>query len=224
MKVLVVLLALLLLSSCTGNTLRALPESLPAELSPEQKETIRQSCARLFVAGDWQLVHSITFNLDSGHGATVLGVTVLDGAIVKTALMTVEGFVLFEAELDGAGQLEVAKALPPFDNINFAEGLMRDVKTIFLEPAAVPVVAALGLEGAGCRYDVAGEGAIDLIPTPGGSFVMHVYDREFTETLSIDLDSFAGQQSGMFPEKILLRAPGMRGYTLKMTVISAEKI
>ncbi len=219
-----VLLALLLLSSCTRGAPRMLPGMLSAELNPEQKEAVRQNCSGVFVAGDWQLVHSITFNMDLGRGTTVLGVTVLSGATVKTGLMTVEGFVLFEAELDAAGQLEVARALPPFDNRNFAQGLMRDVKTLFLEPVAVPVVAALGREGMGCRYDVAAEGTVDLIPIPGGSFVMHVYDREFTETLSIELKSFVTQDSGMFPEKIYLRAPGIRGYTLKMTLISAEKI
>ncbi len=217
------LLVLLLLSACAGREALLLPELQKAEISTGQREEILQECEGIFVSGNWQLVHSITFSMASGHGATVIGVTIFDENTLRTGLMSVEGFVLFEAERDTAGELQVMRALPPFDNMEFARGLMRDVQMLFVRPAAAPVVALLGNEGLGCRYEANDGSSVDIVPIADSGAVVHVYDRASTEKLSFEMTDFRKTATGQFPQKIYLKTPGIQGYTLNMTLISAEK-
>lgn len=226
MKALWLSLVLLLLCSCAALQQIPLPDLSKGEpLAPSLQEQTRQSCEEHFVSGNWQFVHAISFEMASGHGATVLGVTVLDGEDIKTGLMTVEGFVLFEAELDTEKKLQVNRALPPFDNSEFTMGLMEDVQTIFLLPSKKTPVMARSADGdLLCRYDVANGNIIDVIPGTGGSNVIHVYDPGQTRIKTITADTYIPVDSEMIPENIQLTAQGLQGYTLKMTLISAEQL
>jgi hypothetical protein len=217
---------LILLCSCAVLQSPRLPDLTGGEFIDEDfRRQTQQNCERNFVSGNWQFVHSITFKMANGHGATVIGVTVLDGDTMKTGLMTVEGFVLFEAELDKGEKLHVNRALPPFDNSEFALGLMRDVHAIFLIPSeGNPVVTRLADGDSVCRYEAADGQIIDVIPTADGSNVMNVYDADQTRIRSITTNDFVSIDTEMIPENIHLTALGLRGYTLKMTLISADKI
>jgi hypothetical protein len=216
----------LLLSSCAAlqsSRLPDLPGGEPIDKSLQDKT--RQSCEQSFVVSDWQLVHSITFEMANGHGATVIGVTVLDGDSIKTGLMAVEGFVLFEAELDTEKKLHVTRALPPFDNSEFALGLMRDVQTIFLKPSEKAPVIARHTDGDFvCRYEAANGQIVDVIPGADGSSMMNVYDADQIRIRSIAAENLVPSDREMIPENIQLKAWGLRGYTLKMTLISADRI
>lgn len=228
MKAVYLAVVLLLLCSCAGLQSSRLPDLIVIgreSVSEPLKDSIWQSCEQNFISGNWQLVHSITFGMASGHGATVVGVTVLDGKSIKTGLMTVEGFVLFEAELDREKKLHVNRALPPFDNSGFALGLMRDVQTIFLLPSETsPVVARLADGNSVCRYDAVNGQVIDVIPGADGRNVMNVYDVDHIRIRSIAADDLISIDTEMIPETIQLTALGLRGYVLKMKLISADRL
>ncbi len=107
------------------------------------------ACASAFPRGTWQFVHLIDFRLPGGSGGTVIGITVLDGTTLKCALTTTEGVTLFEATDNG--ELTIIHALPPFDKPGFAEGMMADVRTLFMRPPGSPSCGMFGSEP-GCRF------------------------------------------------------------------------
>ncbi|RUM40079.1 MAG: hypothetical protein DSY80_10830, partial [Desulfocapsa sp.] len=121
----------LLLASCVALQQPSLPVLRPVS-TVVSADAI---CTQAFTSRDWQFVHSITFTTDNGRGSTLIGVTVLQAGNLRTVLMGVEGLVLFEAEQQPNGKPVVRKAMPPFNKMGFAEGLMADVRTLFVEPS-----------------------------------------------------------------------------------------
>ncbi|MCK5070827.1 MAG: hypothetical protein KAR01_09795 [Desulfocapsa sp.] len=221
MKNILLSLMLLLLTSCSTLQFSKPPELVSKAFDSRQAEI----CAQSYVQGGWQFVHSITFKMTNGHGATVIGVTVLDGDILKTGLMGVEGFVLFEAELDAQKKLDVKRALPPFDNLEFAKGLMRDVQTIFSLPTDTnPVTGMLADGEVVCRYYDDRDQITDVLIEPDETRRIHVYDEDKNKIRTIEMDGYSQIETEMIPEQIYFTAHGLRGYTLKMTLISADKI
>lgn len=215
---------LFLLVSCSGRQPVYLPELRGLEaVDGNQSGQLQQRCEKNFVQGSWQFVHSIAFKLAAGGGATVVGVTVIEGTKLKCALMGVEGFVLFEAVLDQ--ELTVNRALPPFDNPEFASGLMRDVQTIFLPPSAQHPLTGLLADGEPvCRYYGEDGQITDILFAEDDSSRMNIYGPDLSRTRSIIAGSRIAVAAEMIPETLELTASGLRGYTLTMTLISADKI
>ncbi len=207
------------LSAC--SMVQLAPPELVGEGSNQQ---LIQQCRENYVQGDWQFVHSITFEMANGYGATVIGVTVLDDGNVKTGLMGVEGFVLFEAELDRGKNLDVRRALPPFDNAEFAAGLMRDVQAVFLLPQGENPVAGYLPDGESvCRYTAVNGKISDFIFERNGTTSLYLYDVDSNREKSITADKYRHISGTDIPEKIQLIATGLRGYSLEMLLISAER-
>lgn len=198
------------------------PPELPANAYNVQ---VAKKCEQNYAHGNWQFVHSIAFEMANGHGATMIGVTVLDGKVIKTSLMGVEGFVLFEAELDAEKELDVKRALPPFDNQEFATGLMRDVQAIFKIPSEEnPLTVKLSDGTSICRYSYDKDKMCDLIIKPEGSSTIKVYDAKDNRIKMIRADRHRLIDGVRIPERIQLSSYGLQGYTLKMELISADKI
>ena len=221
MRIVCFCIFLILLSSCSAMQPLRLPELTEASFDPQ----LAERCTENVVQGNWQFVHSITFEMANGQGATVIGVTVLDKETIKTGLIGVEGFVLFEAELVKEKKLKVKRALPPFDNPEFAAGLMRDVETIFsLSAAGNPVTGQLAGGESVCRYQGENGQIVDMIIGLDESRKTHIYDVDRQRIKSIVMESFLYIDARMIPEKIHLTAHGLQGYTLRMTLIRAEKL
>lgn len=98
-----------------------------------------QGCFAMFPAGPWECIHKIEAAIGEGGSFSLLGVTKGDPADRKlhTALLSPEGFILFEAE-QREDRVSVLKALAPFDSAAFARGLMEDVNLLFLPPEGWP--------------------------------------------------------------------------------------
>ncbi len=198
----------------------------PPELSDDSVNVqLANRCRKNFVQGDWQFVHSINFTMTNGHGTTIIGVTVLEEGNIRTALMGVEGFVFFEAELAENGNLDVKKALPPFDNTEFASGLLRDVQDIFFLPRGnVPLTGKRSDGSSVCRYTDKHDILSDLVFTNDGSTVLTIYDADDNRMKSIVADEYGFVDGERIPETIHLQVYGMRGYSLDMKLISADKM
>ncbi|MBA3008532.1 MAG: DUF3261 domain-containing protein [Proteobacteria bacterium] len=215
---------LLLLAACSALQPVHLPDLTALDaVDDSQAGQLLQRCRNNFVTGNWQFVHSIAFKRADGGGATVIGVTVLDGQKLHCALMTVEGLVLFEAEL-AQEKLTVSRALPPFDKPEFARGLIRDVQAIFLPPAAEePKTGRLVGGELVCRYQADNGQITDLLVDDDGSR-MNIYDPDLNRSRSIVAGSPISVAAERVPETLELTASGLSAYTLTMTLISADKI
>ncbi len=213
-------LLLILLLGLTGCA--AQQPSLP-ELTVEAGE--ERGCASVFPQGRWEFVHTIEFSMADGSGATVLGVTSLAGDEIACALMTVEGFTLFEAVYREKGGLEVRRAVPPFDKPAFAEGLMEDVRTIFRAPSSTKVQYG---RAAGkipiCRYTGAEGRTTDILPAMDGCWQIRTYNADQTMNRSVAGRSCRKEGEGLIPEHLELKGFGQAAYTLKMTLIHAENL
>lgn len=217
------LLCLLLccvLCSCAPGTRTALPVLQPLE----GRAWGDNECRALFVSGNWQFVHSITFTAGGSPEVTLMGVTVLHDTAVKSVLMGVEGFVLFEAEENDQGEITVARALPPFDSARFAKGLLDDVRMLFYEPEMdKKSVLETGEQMPVCRYHMENR-TTDVMTTGKGWTQIMQYDREGRLVKSSTASEHRQQEGSFFPEKIEIKSYGVQGYTLQLQLLSADKI
>lgn len=199
------------------------PIRLP-NLAITQSRTGKQVCEKSFPVGRWQFIHSIEFSMKNGAGSTVIGVTTLAETKIECALVTIEGLTLFEAVYHEDNSIEIQRAVPPFDNPEFAKGLMSDVRAIFQPPAGSDVqVGHLPDETPTCRYTAANEKVTD-IPATDDCLQIKSYAPDLILYRSIIGRSCIKKGSLLLPEHLELNTFGRTGYTLKMTLISADKI
>ncbi|MHB1184263.1 MAG: hypothetical protein ACYC4A_06130 [Desulfobulbia bacterium] len=213
-------LLLILLLGLTGCA--AQQPSLP-ELTPEAGE--ERGCAAVFPQGRWEFVHTIEFSMADGSGTTVLGVTSLGGDEIACALMTVEGFTLFEAVYREKGGLEVRRAVPPFDKPAFAAGLMEDVRTIFRAPFPAKMqYGRVADNNPTCRYTGIDGRITDIFPAMAGCWQIRTYGADQALSRSVAGRSCRKEGESLIPEYLELKGFGPTNYTLKMTLIHVENL
>lgn len=214
------LLLLFVLSSCAITPLAGRPE-----LKEVSNASARQDlCSDMFVQEACQLVHSISFTMVNGYGATLLGVIVIDDGKIKTTLMGVEGFVLFAADQGEDEEITVHKSLAPFDNPGFAKGLMRDVRTLFVVPEYVDLLLGENEnKETVCRY-VEEEGRVlDVIATRKGYSSISIYDKKGKRERLITAEGYKVVEGMGLAESIELTSFGLGAYTLQLHLLRAEK-
>lgn len=210
----------LCLAACAAERPIPLPELTPGENHPDS-----EICESIFPRGRWQFVHSIDFSMDDGSGATVVGVTILDRNQIACALMTIEGFTLFEAVYREDGDLEVKRAVPPFDRPAFAEGLMRDVKAIFQPPAdGQPQSGRKADQTPVCRYTGDDGRVTDILPAMDGCWQINTFTTDRIMDRAIVGRSCREMEGCRIPEYLELTGYGQAGYTLKMFLLNAENL
>ena len=206
-----------LVTSCT-----VVDRAVPPEMASVAGTHAGGQCSAIFATERWEFVHSITFRFEGGGEGEALGVLALDGKDIHCALVTVEGLTLFEARVPENGPVQVARALPPFDKPELAEGLMGDVRTIFQSP---PGSIAFGhlLNGAPiCRFSAVGK-VTDILPQDDGCWSMQTYGEPRGDR-NITTHSCKIIHSIIIPETIHLVSSGPTGYSLDMHLISAQKL
>ena len=134
------LLGMLLLTACAG-----LPRINAVDTARVSK-TIK-ACENAFPDGKWQFAHVIEANLPGGRDAQLIGVTEVSSnpKRIHAVMMTIEGLVLFDALEDD--KLTINRSVAPFDSIDFAKGLMEDIRFVFLKPDGEPIVAGITENG-----------------------------------------------------------------------------
>jgi hypothetical protein len=145
-------------------------------LDPSRKNAVFENCLRPFLPGSYRLVHSLERITPDGPQGTAVGILSADPRTrgFQTALMTIEGWVLFDAEV---GQtLTVHRAIPPFDSPAFAKALAEDIRLAFFPPADEPVNWGEGEKGAMvCRYERADGQLVEVITPPQGAVEIRLY-------------------------------------------------
>ncbi len=218
---------LLVLASCAPQPLITLS---PPAVIPEQAE----QCAAVYPPGKWQFVHLITFSMPGGRKGTAIGVSVIDKGSINAVLMTVEGFTLFAASFDG--RLKITRAVPPFDKPGFGRGLMRDLRLIFLSPPGDNVQYGKLADGSSlCRYQAASGQSTDIILLPSQRWEIKQYNSKHRKIRTIEawpqgygIRQISGNQKLVKqwrpPERMELQARGPASYTLKMELVSSQKL
>lgn len=202
----------------------AKPPRLP-DLASMHNPPGEQACARFFPPGNWQFVHSIAFTIENGVESTVIGVTTLTGTEIECALVTVEGLTLFAAAYHVDNTFEIKRAVPPFDNPGFAEGLLRDVRTIFQPPAGSEVqIGRLADQAPVCRYTAEDGKVTDIMAVADDCVRIRNYTADLLADRFLVGKSCRKVGSVLIPQYIELTTFGRAGYTLKMTLISADRI
>ena len=229
------LLAALLLTACARSGGAPGPEPLRAVTDA----AAIGRCQALFPQNRIQLVHAIAFRMAHGEQGNALGVLVLNGPAIECALMTVEGFTLFSAHSSGPEELRVDRAVPPFDNRDFAAGLMRDVRLLFRPPEGTSTAGTLPDGAPACRFQTR-DRLVDLLPHGDGSWQL----REFTgkpvlrvdgclletremrwhEARSVAAAEPRAQGPGNLAATMTLTAPGPAGYTLNLRLLEAVSL
>ncbi|MFZ0614354.1 MAG: hypothetical protein WAM73_19075 [Desulfobacterales bacterium] len=209
---LLVLTGMLLFFSCAR---------LPAIVPSAEPAAATAACAHVFPAGKWQLLHLIEADLPGGRRGVMTGLTILSSRLRshRSVIMSVEGLVVFDAEVDR--KLTIHRALPPFDAPGFAEGLMEDIRLIFFAPAGPPAeCGTLGDGSAVCRYHDSGGGRVDIVSRAAGACEVRRYDRK-QRLVRIVKIPVGLPDEGWMPKTLELTARGQQRYKLVMTLLEA---
>jgi hypothetical protein len=221
---LLMMATMLSLASCGPQ-----PPRLRPATQPVQAQWVRQ-CRAAFPTGRWQLVHSIEARLPDGSRSQFLGVTrvAAETRTVDCALMTVEGFVLFSARSAVDAPIRVDRAVGPFARKGFAAGILRDIRTLFLEPPYVSVAAGTMSDRSGvCRYPLRDGGMLDLQPEDDGWTLMQYDATGQLRRSAVARGGAGGKRRAEHigeARSIDLEAHGIVGYQLHMRLVQATPL
>jgi hypothetical protein len=209
-----VLALLLMAAGCAG--LKPL-----APLDPTRKTAVLEGCRRPFLHSKHRLVHALETVMPDGAKGTAVGVLVADPRTqgFRTALMTIEGFVLFDAE---AGEtLTVHRAVPPFDAPAFAEALAEDIRLAFFTPGGEPAAWGAGEEGAPvCRFERADGRFVEVLTFKGGVMAIRLYGagQELLKRVTMIFPEGSGLAD------VLEIRGGWPPYTLRLRLLESEAL
>jgi len=208
-------LLLLTVGACTG--LKPL-----TPLDPTRKSAVLEGCRRPFLPGKYRLVHALETVMPDGAKGTAVGVLVADPRTrgFRTALMTIEGFVLFDAE---AGEtLTVHRAVPPFDAPAFAEALAEDIRMDFFPPGEAPAAWGEGEAGAlVCRFERADGRLVEVLTFKDGVMAIRLYGtgQELLKRVKMPHPEGPG-----LAETLEIQSSGWPSYTLRLRLLESEAL
>ncbi len=209
---------LVCLAGCATGPQSRLPELIAAGYGKKQ-----HGCAAVFPEGKWQFSHTIDFALEDRFGTPVIGITSLNGKDIDVALITVEGLTLFDAAFHHNGDTEVRRAVPPFDGPEFAQGLIGDIRAIFQSPTGNMVMGQVAGVTSACRYTSNEGSVVDVLLDVSDCWQIKSYSSDLIMDRSIVGRSCKKKGSSLIPDYLELKTYGQIGYTLKLTLITADK-
>jgi len=191
---------------------------------PEASYT-RRACQGRYPLGNWQLLHTIQAELPGNQTGFLMGVTRLSSQkrSFQCVIMTLEGFVVFDALYDGT--IRVDRAVAPFDNEAFARGVMVDIQLIFFKPSANEITMGTLSDGTVvCRHCLDDGSVIDVSQPERHQWETRLYGPNHRLKRVITLinnenpnrDSLTG-----ITDKIELTARGTPGYKLVLDLVEA---
>ena len=183
-----------------------------------------QTCNHLFSKGRWQLTHTIEAIVPGGKKIGLVGASVVSPheRTIQCALMTVEGFVLFSGCYDE--KLAIERAVSPFDRPGFAEGLINDLRLLFLKPKASRIKTGFVDGMHVCRFMSSTEGAIDILFGNDQTWKVHKYslNHKLERTIEARGQMLTDETDGtFFAKKMTLKRHGILGYQLNLQLVEA---
>ncbi|HBH85993.1 MAG TPA: hypothetical protein DDY17_00105 [Syntrophaceae bacterium] len=209
-----ILMCMIFLMSCSR-----LPVIRPVD--PSVVPDAKGQCRRPFLDTPYRFIHSIEVSFPGGKTGTVIGITVFDPTekTIHSVIMTLEGFVLFDARCEK--EVRVNRAVPPFNADQFAPYMMEDVRLIFLAPDGKLLDSGVNADGATvCRYQGRRDATVDVIVHNDGSWGIEAYNTSHELLRKIRAVDVRNRIPGM----VELRGFGFREYSLRLKLISAEPV
>lgn len=211
-----VLLAALSLGACAS-----LPPLMP--LAPALKTEVQEGCRRPFLFSKYRLVHALDTVMPDGKRGTAIGILIADPRTdrFQTALMTIEGLVLFAAE--SGETLVVDRTVPPFDSPAFARSLAEDIRLAFFSPGKEPLAWGRDERRGAlvCRFGRADGGFVDVSAADGDKIEIYLYGKDEEIRKRVAVSSF--NRDGL-AERIEIRSDAWPPYTLHLRLIESEAI
>lgn len=209
----------LIVASCSS-----LPEIQP--FRPSLPKGSENRCEQPFVKNKWQFVHSIRAVLPDGQRQAMIGTIIVtpERNMVHCILMSIEGLVILDIVYDQ--KVIVNRAVPPFDEPEMNQGLIGDVRLLFLKPEGVPTASGVvGDRSAICRYKNGDGSTVDVIVQLDGNWQIDQYSSFDFIQRSVQGIFTEDHQTGVLgefiPERLELVAHGFMGYKLSMNLIEA---
>jgi hypothetical protein len=210
----------LILVSCA-----ALPKIEPFRSPLPEGGEIR--CIRPYVTEKWQLVHSVKAVLPNDLRQSMIGTIIVspEQNSVHCVLLSIEGLVILDAVYDQ--EVTVNRAVPPFDKPAMIEGLIDDVRLLFLKPSGMLTEFGFSEDFSTiCRYRSEDERTVDVIVHPDGSWEIKQYDSSARMERSVrgffvEKNQTEGVSGKMVPQRLELTAHGFVGYKLSLDLIEA---
>ena len=208
--------------SCTG-----LPKIDPVNLSiiPE----IHKKCSDVFPEGKWRFVHLIEFTMPGNKKSFVMGITVIspEERKIESVIMTIEGFVFLDAYYDQ--KIVINRGIPPFDSIDFARGMIDDIKLMFFKPEGNLIESGISGDGSHvCRYKTDDGSVVDVITNNGCDWKIRRYNHSGTLIKTVKADhckKVPGSSNQIcFPGRIELASRGINRYALAFELKEAKRL
>ncbi len=142
------------------------------------------------------------------------------GADPPPQLMTLEGFVLFTARIEGE-DMEIERAVSPFTDEAFARSLLRDVMFCLFPPGTAP--EAVGLDEGNrpvCRYRNEEDVTTDVVFAGPEQWEIRLY-RNGTLTRTLRTSGTSGHG---LPKKLELTGHGAFPYRLTLTLLTGTPV
>jgi hypothetical protein len=209
---------LFIISSCTA---------LPTIQSDRSLKTTL--CSKPFPSGQKQYVHSLVVTLPDGDASLMTGITTVSAEqrSVHVTVMTPEGLTLFAGRLQ-EDRVEILRRISFFSTATFAEGLLNDVRLIFLKPAAQLIEVGRTEQGSQvCRYRQIDKSVLDMVIDKHGDWELVQYgansqpNRRVIARYSTSGVRSVGNDT---PDSIKLIVTGHFHYTLDMQIIQSMDI
>lgn len=213
----VALLALLMLwlGGCA-----ALPVLTP--LDPDRYPAAREACSRPFLAEPHRLVHSLEASLPDGSRVTAIGVLAADpvGGRLRSILMTLEGWVLFDIETGEPPT--VHRGVPPFDAPGFARRMTGDIALAFFAPVGMPLAWENRERGEIlCRFPERGGHYVEVQVREAGAAEVRLYETGGALQKRVLFPALAGPG---LAEALEIRAEGFPSYGLRLRLLEGAPL
>jgi len=179
-------------------------------------------CLAVFPDRPWEAVHRIEAELEFGGSYSLIGLTKGDPVRrnLYSALLTPEGFVVFEAERR-EGRLSVIRAIPPFDSFAFAKGLIEDVELIFFAPEGRPSESGRTADGSFVWRWMGPFGPFkEIIKVTDDRWKISLWNDQGRVMREVWLTRRLTQN---LASQVELHASGPNGYTLKMVLLQINQ-
>jgi hypothetical protein len=218
---------LLLMILFTAISCAGLPGPVPIE-RPLSLDVDDNRCKIPFPDRAGQFVHSIRAAMPGGHEAVMIGVTAVfpETGTIECVMMTIEGLVLFDARYDG--RMTIHRAMPPFDSMDFARGLIEDIQLIFFPPDGPLIASGIADDGAFvCRYRTDRDRTIDIVLQEDHLWEIRQYDSDSRLIRSLKTDPGRrgpAERQDPIPARLKLTAFGPSEYALTLDLIEVREL
>lgn len=193
---------------------------------PSIKPT-EQTCLSPFAKNEIQFVHGLDITLPGNDTIAVIGVTTLipEQQEFESVLMTIEGLVIFHAK-ESSQEREIIRKVDAFDSEALVDGLMKDIRLIFLKPdGSLEAVGSHDTALSVCRFQMSDESTVDVINPDKSGWKIIKYSPSGSITKSISTTGLTKAENlhQSFPEQMILTGHGVMGYTIDMKLIQINR-